>query len=158
MTIELLNSEVETLLSGRQTQLRIPVTFDFSVGSYWVKEPFSVIYGGKPPVDLPALAMPQSLSRATIRVTSSCIRALQDMTTNEAIANGIEPYKDYGMWKNYLFHTAHPHEGVTITDEAHRVLAYQNPVRSFRTYWDSIHGEGSWEKNEMVWVADIEIV
>ena len=78
-----------------------------------------------------------------LRITDLRIERLQDISEEDAIAEGIEtekedvpviPYKDYLGKYNY----------------------YSNPINSFKSLWKSIYGEQSWEDNPYVWVICFE--
>ena len=75
----------------------------------------------------PSLCMPRWASRLTLEVTDVRVQRLQDISEEDARAEGVEPDRDY--WPDPA--------------RAHRV--------AFHWLWDSIHGEGAWESNPWVW-------
>jgi hypothetical protein len=87
----------------------------------------------------PSIHMPKEAARIFLRVMGIRAERLQDISEEDAIAEGIEivkenvpviPYKDYLGKYNY----------------------YSNPINSFKSLWQSINGEQSWEHNPYVWV------
>jgi hypothetical protein len=87
----------------------------------------------------PSIHLPRAASRLTLTVTDVRVQRLQDISEEDAIAEGIERigrafggpdlYRDYGQEK-------FPHIEAT---------------GSYRTLWDSINGPGSWQANP--WIA-----
>jgi hypothetical protein len=91
----------------------------------------------------PSIFMPKEAARIFLRVADVRIEKLQDISEEDAIAEGIEtekedvpviPYKDYLGKYNY----------------------YSNPINSFKSLWEFINGEQSWEDNPYVWVISFE--
>lgn len=75
--------------------------------------------------------MPRWASRIALRNLSVTADRLQDITEEEAIA-----------------------EGVDLSGPVGNIAAMQRmgPARySFATEWERLHGEGAWERNELVW-------
>lgn len=110
----------------------------------------------------PSIHMPRWASRITLEIKSVRVERLQDISEDDAKAEGIEcvggptscePWKDYGK-----------------TGSLGR--RWSSPVSSFRSLWDSINGkphiqrddEGreigrtdlSWNANPWVWVVEFE--
>jgi hypothetical protein len=96
----------------------------------------------------PSIHMKREASRITLEITGVRVEKLQDISEEDAIAEGVkcEVY-DQGKpisacWYNYqedLF------DGSFNSPEA---------VDSFRTLWDSINAKHSWESNPWVWVVE----
>ena len=96
--------------------------------------------------DEPAsIHMPRWASRITLEVTGVRVERLQDISEADAIAEGIEQMPcevpDTKLWRNYT-----PDNGWTP-----RVAMPQN---SYRSLWESINGQGSWDANPWVWVVE----
>jgi hypothetical protein len=72
---------------------------------------------------------------------------LQDITPEEAIAEGIErsPVRD-ALWHNY---------GGTRGACAHGCLS---PRVSYANLWESIYGPASWDSDPWVWVIEFKRV
>lgn len=93
----------------------------------------------------PSIHMPRWASRITLEVTSVRVERLQEITAEDAIAEGIEIVGgEYSVnpYRNYLKGT--PGEMNTHCS---------SPVRSLQTLWDSINGKKHpWASNPWVWV------
>lgn len=120
----------------------------------------------------PSMFVPRAFYPHAVQARVEAVKAeaVQDISAEDAIAEGVDPFqKDHpagGTWlgfRNYLFDTANPSHGVTLTDEQHRVIAYSSPIASFRSLWDSINaerGEGqyAWNRNPMVFATSFSIL
>lgn len=90
--------------------------------------------------------MPKWASRIRLKVKSVRVERLQDITEEDAVAEGIErpetlKASDVDVW-----------EGA----EKRLFDALNQPVDQFRRLWESIHGPGSWDANPWVWVYEWE--
>lgn len=86
----------------------------------------------------PSIYMPRWASRITLEITDVRVERLQDISEDDAQAEGIERVGGrYSCepWKNYM-------EGRYCSA----------PSRSFQTLWQSINGPESWDANPWVWV------
>lgn len=115
----------------------------------WVKETFAVIPGqpyanGKEDDILvtkadcgplhaalvskwkPSIFMPRNLSRITLEITNVRVERLQDISEADAISEGVVPGGRFPMCARGVY----------------------------ADLWDSINGEGSWDKNPWVWVIE----
>lgn len=122
----------------------------------WVRETFGqcdrvvphVIYradGESPNPDFkwkPSIFMPRKYSRITLEMTNVRVERLQDISEEDAKAEGIEQID--GLWKNYL------PEGILGW------ISIDDPRESFRTLWTSINGPESWNANPWVWVVEFK--
>lgn len=95
----------------------------------------------KIPRYLPAWAV-----RTRLQIVSVRVERLQDITEEDARAEGIEPggfgRQDQRLYKNYS-----------------RPLTFNlSPVESFRTLWESINGPDSWASNVWVWRIEFKKV
>lgn len=96
----------------------------------------------------PSIHMPKAAARIWLRVTDVRVERLQDISEDDAIAEGIEHLRAgaFGkVWRNY---------GPIDAD----VPYYFNPKHSFQSLWESINGPESWNKNPWVWVVSFEVV
>jgi hypothetical protein len=95
----------------------------------------------------PSVQMPRAASRISLEVVSTGFKLLQNISEEEAIAEGIESIEGSGVWKNYQI--AYPSGWFYL----HR------PIDSFRTLWDSIYAEKHpWEANKLVWVGEYKVL
>lgn len=94
----------------------------------------------------PSIHMPRAASRLTLEITGLRIERLHDITPADAIAEGISSTTMNAgpntYYDNYL-------TGQWLDREM-----LNNPVSSFRTLWQSIHGLDAWETNPWVWVIE----
>ena len=146
-------------VSGVSEYFRKP----YEVGDYlWVRETYRPIFGqtselisvdykADPPEKLerlgdvvgtpvkwrPSIHMPRSASRITLEITNVRVERLQDITEEDAIAEGC----DYSR-----------------SEAAISVGWYERPRRAFRRTWEQIYGKESWDSNPLVWVIDFEVV
>lgn len=90
----------------------------------------------------PSIHMPKSACRIFLKVKSLRVERLQDISEEDAIAEGIEVHpKDNRFYKNYI------RIDLKWCDSS---------VRSFETLWQLINGMQSWESNPFVWVIEFE--
>lgn len=78
----------------------------------------------------PAIFMPRWASRITLEIVGVKLERLQDITEEDAIAEGVTPPENLGAW-----------------ERAHHWEARE----AFRGLWESINGPESWERNDLVW-------
>lgn len=88
----------------------------------------------------PSIHMPRWVSRLTLTVTDVRVQRLQDISMEDAIAEGIEPYSgiDPGCF-GYLNYQNNSEDGYWL-----------GPTHSFRTLWNSINGPDAWDANPWV--------
>lgn len=156
--------------TDEQSAIRIIEKFSrYKVGDrLWVKETFckspdGIIYratesdaGSNQPDDYciwkPSIFMPRSLSRITLEVTAVRVERLQDITEEDAIAEGIEQQPDMlgegsVYWKHY---TRGAIAGGAIYD-------FTDPRSSYATLWDSINGKTyPWDSSPFVFVYGLK--
>lgn len=89
--------------------------------------------------------MPRWASRLTLTVTDVRVQRVQEISEDDAIAEGIElcspaPFGLSG-WRDYG------------NEDAPRQRYYGDPRDSFFSLWNSIHGPDAWDQNP--WVAAI---
>lgn len=82
--------------------------------------------------------MPRWASRTTLVVTDVRVQRVQEISEDDAEAEGVEKF-GIATWRDYQS------DGVS-----HVVLNCRN---SFRTLWNSIHGEDAWDRDD--WVSAI---
>ena len=85
----------------------------------------------------PSIFMPRWASRILLEITGVRVERLQDISKNDAIA-----------------------EGVDGENEAAKIGAewYEKPKRAYRKIWEQINGPGSWDLNPWVWVVEFKIL
>lgn len=102
----------------------------------------------------PSIHMPRWASRLTLEITAVRVERLQDISTFDAIAEGIncpvdpdKPCEQCGSCEGY--------------DWDSPIRAQCNPRSAFYELWDSIHAKKlgqSWEDNPWVWVIEFESI
>ncbi len=90
---------------------------------------------------LTSMLMPAEAARWFARIGEIRAERLQDISEEDAIAEGIEP-AGRGMWRNH--------------DPMSRLgwIAVDDPRMSYMTLWESINGRDSWWHNPWVWVIE----
>jgi hypothetical protein len=86
----------------------------------------------------PSIHMPRSLSRITLEITDVGIQRLQDISEQDAQAEGV------GGMRDMRFMTALGN----IHSSGHRL--------NFIDLWNSINGADSWDANPWVWVVSFK--
>ncbi len=99
------------------------------VGKFGIPDntPHSIISGGK---WKPSIHMPRWASRITLEIVSVSVERLQDISKDDAIAEGVRPC-GYGL-----------NDGTA--------------QRAFKSLWQSINGPESWDANPWVWVVEFK--
>ncbi len=87
----------------------------------------------------PAIYMPRQASRITLELTSIRVERLQDISEEDAIAEGLFPNPKYPHAKLYTW------DGVQGNSN--------NPCYAYQLLWESINGANSWAENPWVWVV-----
>ena len=82
--------------------------------------------------------MPRWASRITLEITGVRVERVQDITEEDARAEGVEE-----------FARAHCAPGA---------LAELGAVEVFHIGWHGIHGDGAWERNPWVWCVSFKVV
>jgi hypothetical protein len=91
----------------------------------------------------PSIHMPRHASRITLEITNVRVERLQDISADDARAEGI----CYDPGEDGVFHI--PAIGGCTSDSA---------VGSYQKLWQSINGLGSWSANPWVWVVEFKRV
>ena len=96
----------------------------------------------------PSIHMPRWASRITLEVTGVRVERLWEITSEQAIAEGIEgtrPSNQCEMaWRDYAMAKLDPFEW------------FGRPVDSFHSLWVSINGTDSWNANPWVWAVEFK--
>ena len=90
----------------------------------------------------PSIHMPRIASRILLEITGVRVERLQDITYEEAVAEGVHRDSACRMW--------------TATDEGGACHKY--PVPAFRDLWSGINGADAWDANPWVWVVEFKQV
>ncbi|UBN55273.1 hypothetical protein [Pantoea agglomerans] len=90
----------------------------------------------------PAIHMPRWASRITLEITGVRVERLNDISENDARAEGVQPLRG-GYWRHYQ------------PEWTQHQLSARG---SFATLWKSIYGEESWQASPWVWVIEFKRV
>lgn len=93
----------------------------------------------------PSIFMPRSAIRIFLEITDRRVERLQDISEDDAKAEGIEPTESMynGQVQLYKQYNGEP-------------MYYSEPCDSFRSLWESINGSESWQQNPFVWVVEFK--
>jgi len=80
----------------------------------------------------PSIHMPRAVSRITLRITDVRVERLQDISNNDADAEG--------------------------TSDLRTIENGWDMSRCYQELWEAINGAGSWEANPWVWVLEFEVI
>ena len=109
-------------------------------GGYWIDDDGIMKWK-------PSIYMPKEAARIFLEVSNVRVERLKDISEEDAIEEGIEiiHYAEniLPVFRNYLL------------KEKKGTL---NPRLSFRTLWEKINGEDSWNANPWVWVYEFKVV
>ena len=86
-----------------------------------------------------SLFLPRWASRITLEVTGVRVERVQDISEEDARAEGAEPYE----FSRRVYPSKHAAEEVSFS---HR--------EGFHSLWNSINGAKSWQANPWVWVVE----
>lgn len=92
----------------------------------------------------PSIHMPKAAARIFLKVTDVRCERLNDISEEDAIAEGILKIADYGT--TGFLHYGRPDEALSDIDA----------VFSYETLWEKINGKNSWSLNPWVWVYTFE--
>lgn len=87
-----------------------------------------------------SLFMPKEACRVFLEITNIKVERLQEISEEDAIKEGIRTGLTEGYRMTY--------------DYMRKEFVLYDPIGSYKSLWQSIHGEGSWQKNEWVWVIE----
>ena len=93
----------------------------------------------------PSIHMPRWASRITLEITNVRVGRLQDISEEDAKAEGARKYAS----ANSLSHGGWSH------NEHH---VHSTARQSFENLWESINGARSWDENPYVWVIEFKKV
>lgn len=162
---------VNAILDGRKTQTRLifnkPFKAPFSVGDkLWVQEEwqthcdkdhikpsdlldtlyinYPARYDGWVSKKRQARHMPHWASRITLEITDISVQSLQDISHGDAAEEGMTKYIRSNLgWASH---------------ESEEVFNFTHAKSTFRLFWESIYGAGSWEANPWVWKLTFKVL
>lgn len=116
----------------------------------------------------PSIFMPRKASRLLLEVTEVRVQRLQDISEEDAQAEGLQPVQRQRWWQGYrdlgeghdLLHQDVPGDAppdwmIEPKEQLHvggMHLLYPDAKEQFRLLWDSINGKKApWDSNPWVW-------
>ena len=93
----------------------------------------------------PSIHMPRWASRITLRITDVRVERLQDISEDDAVAEGV-------ALERYV--PVSDSAGTHSSGEAEPT----DPVEEYRNLWNHINAPGAWGANPWVWVIEFEKV
>lgn len=91
----------------------------------------------------PSIHMPKSIARIWLQVTDIRVERLQDISEDDAKAEGVEKINDsIFCWRHY----------------AGQYAGCSDARTSFRSLWQGINGDESWNANPWVWVISYKVL
>lgn len=100
----------------------------------------------------PSIHMPKACSRIWLEVTDIKIERLQDISEQDAIAEGVESWIDERLKSKPIRYRVY--EPNSDPEALYSSAAYD----SFQTLWESINGIESWNLNSWVWVVSFKVL
>lgn len=93
----------------------------------------------------PSIHMPKAAARIWLEITDIRVERLQDISEEDALAEGVEPMAD--GYRNYL-----PKLSPTAG------FRWPTAYHSFQSLWESINGAESWDLNPWLWVVKFKVL
>jgi hypothetical protein len=90
----------------------------------------------------PSIHMPRAASRITLEVTGVRVERLQDISEEDAQAEGLIPLSD-GSDRTWTV------DGTARSE-------YETAREAYRHLWEDINGFGSWDSNPWVWAVEFK--
>jgi len=94
----------------------------------------------EPPTFKPSIHMPRGACRLVLPLVSVRVERVQDITEEDARAEGVELISSGPGWECWMGYGPHG--------------SCKSARESFRSLWVSIYGQESWDANPWVWVAE----
>lgn len=105
-------------------------------------------YRGKKSAWVPPIHMPRWACRIVLEVTGIAVERLQDITEEDAIAEGVERDGTFTMTDGSV--------ADTYKDYSLPNTSCINARDSFKSLWCSLHGRAGWDENPWVWVVSFK--
>lgn len=104
----------------------------------------------------PSIHMPRQASRITLEITGVRVERLQDISEQDAIAEGLKAVtKDGGRTIKYGIPDKDGLPGAD--DDGWEWRDWQvDPRQAYRHLWEVLYGPGSWDANPWVWVIEFQ--
>lgn len=97
----------------------------------------------------PSIHMPRSCARILLEVTAIRVERLNDISEQDAKAEGLQYSSVYQQWGRVEKHSSHkPHSP--------HWRWYKKPQNAFKSLWNSIYE--NWDANPWVWVIEFKVI
>lgn len=114
----------------------------------------------------PSIHMPRWASRLTLLVTDVRVQRLQEISEDDAMAEGIyrvdptaEDLAAGCTEQDFVFHAPGVRQGWGATkDERQRDQWWPNAPGAFRLLWNSLHGPDAWDANPWVVAVSFDVI
>lgn len=107
----------------------------------------------------PSIHMPRWASRILLEIVSVRVERLQEITNDDARAEGPEYAHPHRHGTEGLEWEPHPGEIVRDSYAARHNTGWNDCwICAYRQIWESINGPGSWDANPWVWVIEFKRV
>ena len=105
----------------------------------------------------PSIYMPKSAARIWLWISNVRIERLQDITEQDAIAEGVASYETpiAKIYNCYLCEKGHTASENNLCNE---YGGQETAKASFQSLWSAINSEQSWNENPWVWVVSFEVL
>ena len=132
----------------------------------WVREKFMIDIGGGihycasekySRIDRwkPSIHLPKSAARIWLQIESIRVERLQDISERDAVKEGILSYEDPIIGSRYKDYMADA-SGYGHPDEDYPTVT--SAIDSFKSLWQFINGEDSWNSNPWVWAITFKVL
>lgn len=91
----------------------------------------------------PSIHMPRCFSRITLKITQVRVERLQDISEQDAKAEGVLPEFEIDI-------------GTFVHNQKWNPEAASTYRLGYKHLWNEINGNGSWDKNPWVWVIELK--
>ena len=101
----------------------------------------------------PSIHMPRWASRLMLEITDIRVERLQDISEEDAQAEGVGEYACPGPHRGpgATYFTADPTAGEDMP------ISRTTPIAAYKALWEHINGCGSWDANPWVWVLTFTV-
>lgn len=111
----------------------------------------------RPSIAIPSIHMPKWACRLKPPVVNVKVERVQDISDEDALVEGIEPWGKSANGRDDVFRVYLANKFVKGSwDGPGYYTRTGGPTVCFHMLWNSIHGPGAWDRNDMLWVPEFE--
>lgn len=106
----------------------------------------------------PSIHMPRKAARIFLKVKNVWVERLQDITEEDAKAEGVKWLPEISAYRNYLWHGNHDVPKNLVELWPYQYSGYSSARDSFSSLWQLLYAKRGygWETNPKVWVIEFE--